>query len=67
MRLELSTALARVKIVARRWPWYACESSRSLIDVLVINDNHMWTNNSWINKNAGWTTWKRSLSKVLET
>jgi hypothetical protein len=22
-------------------------------DVLVINDNRLWTNDSWINKNAG--------------
>jgi hypothetical protein len=36
-----------------------CESSRPLSVVLVINDNHMWTNNSWRNKNAGWTTEKR--------
>jgi hypothetical protein len=33
-----------------------CESSRPLSDVLVINDNYLWTNGSWINKNAGWTT-----------
>jgi hypothetical protein len=31
---------------------------------LVVNDNHLWTNNSWRNKNAGWTTENR---KVLET
>jgi hypothetical protein len=34
----------------------SCESSRPLIDVLVINDNYLWTNSSWRNKNAGWTT-----------
>jgi hypothetical protein len=34
----------------------ACESSRPLSDVLVINDNYLWTNGSWKNKNAGWTT-----------
>jgi hypothetical protein len=33
-----------------------CESSRPLSDVLVINDNYLWTNGSWRNKNAGWTT-----------
>jgi hypothetical protein len=43
------------------------ESSRPLSDVLLINDNHMWTNSSWRNKNASWTTGKRALSKVLET
>jgi hypothetical protein len=31
------------------------ESSRPLSGVLVINDNLLWTNNSWRNKNAGWT------------
>jgi hypothetical protein len=40
--------------------------SRPLSDVLVINDNHMWTNNSRRNKNAGCTIGKRALSKVLE-
>jgi hypothetical protein len=30
--------------------------SRPHSDVLVINDNHLWTNNSWRNKNEGWTT-----------
>jgi hypothetical protein len=30
-----------------------CESSRPLSDVLVINDNCLWTNGSWRNKNAG--------------
>ena len=39
-----------------------CESSRLLSNVLVINDNHMWTNNSWRNKNAGWTIRKIALS-----
>jgi hypothetical protein len=29
-----------------------CESSRPLSDVLVINDNYLWTNGSWRNKNA---------------
>jgi hypothetical protein len=29
------------------------ESSRPLSDVLVINDNCLWTNDSWRNKNAG--------------
>jgi hypothetical protein len=29
-----------------------CESSRPLIDALVINDKLLWTNNSWRNKNA---------------
>jgi hypothetical protein len=33
-----------------------CESSRPLSDVLVINDNYLWTNSSWRNKNASWTT-----------
>jgi hypothetical protein len=32
-----------------------CESSRPLSVVLVINDNYLWTNGSWRNKNAGWT------------
>jgi hypothetical protein len=32
---------------------YKCESSRPLSDVLVINDNYLWTNGSWRNKNAG--------------
>jgi hypothetical protein len=41
-----------------------CESSRPLCDVLVINDNYMWTNNPCRNKNAGRATGKRSLSKV---
>jgi hypothetical protein len=27
-----------------------CESSRPLSDVLVINDNYLWTNGSWRNK-----------------
>jgi hypothetical protein len=31
----------------------SCESSRPLSDVLVINDNCLWTNVSWRNKNAG--------------
>ena len=31
----------------------SCESSRPLSDVLVINDNCLWTNGSWRNKNAG--------------
>jgi hypothetical protein len=30
-----------------------CESYRPLSGVLVINDNKLWTNNSWRNKNAG--------------
>jgi hypothetical protein len=30
-----------------------CESFRPLSDVLVINDNCLWTNGSWRNKNAG--------------
>ena len=30
-----------------------CESSKPLSDVLVINDNCLWTNGSWRNKNAG--------------
>jgi hypothetical protein len=30
-----------------------CESSRPLSDLLVINDNCLWTNVSWRNKNAG--------------
>jgi hypothetical protein len=30
-----------------------CESSRPLSGILVINDNYLWTNNSWRNKNAG--------------
>jgi hypothetical protein len=29
-----------------------CESSRPLSGVWVINDNLLWTNNSWSNKNA---------------
>jgi hypothetical protein len=29
------------------------ESSRALSGVLVINDNYLWTNISWRNKNAG--------------
>jgi hypothetical protein len=41
-----------------------CESSRPLSGLLVMNDNYLWTNNSWRNKNAGWTTENR---KVLET
>jgi hypothetical protein len=32
---------------------FMCESSRPLSDVLVINDNCLWTNSSWRNKNAG--------------
>jgi hypothetical protein len=32
---------------------HACESSRPLSDVLVINDDCLWTNGSWRNKNAG--------------
>jgi hypothetical protein len=31
------------------------ESFRPLSDLLVIDDNHLWTNDSWRNKNAGWT------------
>jgi hypothetical protein len=30
-----------------------CESCRPLSGVLVINDNYLWTNNSWRNKNVG--------------
>jgi hypothetical protein len=30
-----------------------CESSRPLGDVLVINNNCLWANGSWRNKNAG--------------
>jgi hypothetical protein len=30
-----------------------CESSRPLGDVLVINNNFLWPNDSWRNKNAG--------------
>jgi hypothetical protein len=30
-----------------------CESSRPLGDVLVINNNFLWANDSWRNKNAG--------------
>jgi hypothetical protein len=42
-----------------------CESPRPLSDVLVINDNHLWTNNSWRNKNACWTT-EQSMSWRLK-
>jgi hypothetical protein len=30
-----------------------CESSRPLVDVLVVNDNCLWANDFWRNKNAG--------------
>jgi hypothetical protein len=42
-----------------------CESSRPLSDVLVINDNHLWTNNSWRNKNIGWTTENRKSWRLI--
>jgi hypothetical protein len=38
-----------------------CESSRPLSDVLVINNNCMWTNNPWRNKNTCWTIGKNEL------
>jgi hypothetical protein len=41
-----------------------CESSRPLSDVLVINDNCLWTNGSWRNKNAGLYHIEQ---KILET
>jgi hypothetical protein len=42
------------------------ESSRPLSDVLVINDNYLWTNSSWRNKNAGWTTENRKILKTYK-
>jgi hypothetical protein len=42
-----------------------CESFRPLSDVLVINNNHLWTNNSWRNKNAGWSI-DKSMSWTLK-
>jgi hypothetical protein len=30
-----------------------CESSRPLGDVLIFNNNFLWANDSWRNKNAG--------------
>jgi hypothetical protein len=42
-----------------------CESSRPFSDVLVINDSHLCTSNSWRNKNAGWTT-EKSMSWRLK-
>jgi hypothetical protein len=43
---QFSTCLGRLER-------HNCESSRPLSDVLVINDNCLWTNGSWRNKNAG--------------
>jgi hypothetical protein len=42
-----------------------CESSRPLSDVLVINDNYLWTNGSWRNKNAGCTTENRKSWRLI--
>ena len=42
-----------------------CESSRPLSDVLVINDNYLWTNSSQRNKNAGWTTENRKSWRLI--
>jgi hypothetical protein len=42
-----------------------CESSRPLSDVLVINGNYLWTNSSWRNKNAGWTTENRKSWRLI--
>jgi hypothetical protein len=43
-----------------------CESSRPLSGVLVINDNCLWTNNSWRNKNAGFDHGKQESLGDLE-
>jgi hypothetical protein len=59
-RMRKASLLANSPKCATNW----CESSRPLSYLLVINDNHLWTNNSWRNKNAGWTIENR---KVLET
>jgi hypothetical protein len=49
-----SQAIANISFPLRRpRPVPQCESSRPLSDVLVINDNCLWTNGSWRNKNAG--------------
>jgi hypothetical protein len=40
------------------------ESSRPLSDVLVINDNCLWTNDSWRNKNAGLDHIEQEISKI---
>jgi hypothetical protein len=42
-----------------------CELSRPLSDVLVINDSYLWTNGSWKNKNAGWTTYNRKSWRLI--
>jgi hypothetical protein len=41
------------KITCLKKELACCESSRPLSDVLVINDNYLWTNGSWRNKNTG--------------
>ena len=47
---DLSYQERPVRILDRK---ERCEPSRPLSDVLVINDNCLWTNGSWRNKNAG--------------
>jgi hypothetical protein len=43
-----------------------CESSRPLSDVLVINDNCLWTNGSWRNKNAGLDHIKQKILEIYK-
>jgi hypothetical protein len=42
-----------------------CESSRPLSDVLVINDNYLWTNGSWRHKNACCTIENRKSWRLI--
>jgi hypothetical protein len=48
-------------------PQECCEASKPLSDVLVIKTTICGLTNSWRNKNAGFTTGRRALLKVLET
>jgi hypothetical protein len=43
-----------------------CESSRPLSDVLVINDNCLWTNGSWRNKNAWFDHIKQEILEIYK-
>jgi hypothetical protein len=43
-----------------------CESSRPLSDVLVINDNCLWTNGSWKNKNAELDHIERKILEIYQ-
>jgi hypothetical protein len=42
------------------------ESSRPLSDVLVINDNCLWTNGSWRNKHEGMDHIEQKILKIYK-